>query len=239
MRARDRLEVLRLGMVVHIRHEEDAAGPRFLGGQHLTPLGRGLAHDEAIEPAIGVVLARLVVEDQDDLAPDVHAPVIVMTAFGGLDAEADEGDMGQHFPLSGWAERHRHELLAGAQPASSDSPSTRPLDGPRLVVTRLNRWKCDPSPPMRLSPSRSNREAMNSEANSFSGVAVNRPRNRSLARKNRSALISRWQIESFLGAVGSAPGRNTISSVVMESSVPDMSSSSSVRLQAGSMLPRL
>ena len=56
-------------MVVHIGDEEDADGPLLLGGQRLAQRRRGLAHDDAVERALGIVLARLVVEDQDDPAP--------------------------------------------------------------------------------------------------------------------------------------------------------------------------
>ncbi len=67
--------------------------------------------------------------------------------------------------------------------------------------------------PTRLRPSRSNREAMNAEARSFSGVAVNRPRNGSPARKNRSAFMSRWQIESLRGALASPPPGQSVPSI--------------------------
>ena len=88
---------------MHIGHEEDADGPFLLGGQRLAELGRGLAHDDAVERALGVILARLVVEDQDDLVSDVQALVIVMAVFGGTDAESGESDLARRF-LAGGAE---------------------------------------------------------------------------------------------------------------------------------------
>ena len=79
-----------------------------------------------------------------------------------------------------------------------------------VAVARWKGWKYDPSAPIGFSPIRWNREAMNCEARSFSGVAVNRPRKPSPARKNRSAFRSCWRIESFRGADGSAPGKTAV-----------------------------
>jgi hypothetical protein len=51
---------------------------------------------------------------------------------------------------------------------------------------------------------------MNCAARSFSGLAVNRPRKLSPARRNKSAFKSCWRIESFRGADGSARGKAAV-----------------------------
>ena len=49
-------------MVVNVQHKKDADRPFLLGGERLPKGCRGLAHDDTVERALGVVLARLVVE---------------------------------------------------------------------------------------------------------------------------------------------------------------------------------
>ena len=52
---------------------------------------RGLAHDDAVERALGILLTRLVVEDQDDPAPYIQVSIIVVSKLGAADAKAGEG----------------------------------------------------------------------------------------------------------------------------------------------------
>ena len=76
---------------MNIRHDQDAAGPLLLGRQCLAQQGGRLAHDQAVEGALGIVFARLVSEGQDNLVTYVRVPIVVVTALRVADAEAGEG----------------------------------------------------------------------------------------------------------------------------------------------------
>jgi hypothetical protein len=109
-------------VVVHVRDEEDADGPPLLGGQRLADRVGGLAGDDAVERALRIVLARLVVEDQDDLALHVQVAVVVVSEVGRRDAEAGEEELALDLARAGRAEgqgeesltdRHLHRLADG------------------------------------------------------------------------------------------------------------------------------
>ncbi len=71
--------------------------PFLLGDQRLAERRRGLAHDHAVERALGIVLTRLVVEHQDDPAPYIQVSIIVVSQFGAADAITGEGQFAFDF----------------------------------------------------------------------------------------------------------------------------------------------
>ena len=74
--------------------------------------------------------------------------VIVVPAFGGADAEADEDQSAFHLPLSSGAERQGDKLLARSEaglPISVDQ--LRLLDGPRVAVDEVEALEVRPVGP--------------------------------------------------------------------------------------------
>ena len=60
--------------------------------QHLEPDVRRGRISQAVEDRIGIVLLRLVIEDEDDLAARVQARVVVVMKLRSRDSEAGEHD---------------------------------------------------------------------------------------------------------------------------------------------------
>ena len=83
-------EVLGLGMIMNVGHDQDANGSFFLGGEHLLQGCSGLAHHQAIERALGVVLTRFVRQDEDDRVLDIQIVIVVVPSLRVADAEACE-----------------------------------------------------------------------------------------------------------------------------------------------------
>ena len=84
--------------------------------RRLAPRCRGLARDDAVERALGVVLARLVVEDQDDLAPHVQISVIVVPGSGALMPKPTKTSRPAACRSPGGLKRQGNKLLAGVKP---------------------------------------------------------------------------------------------------------------------------
>ena len=78
-------------MVVHIRHDEERDRAATLGFEGLAKRVGVLRGEQAVEGALRVGLARLVVEHEDDPPPHVGPAVIVATQVRGHDPETGEG----------------------------------------------------------------------------------------------------------------------------------------------------
>ncbi len=87
--------------------------PFCLGDQRLAERRRGLAHDHAVERALGIVLARLVVKHQDDLARYIQVSIIVVSQLGGDDAITGEGQLASDTRRC--AEREGEKILPGVE----------------------------------------------------------------------------------------------------------------------------
>jgi hypothetical protein len=72
---------------------EQRGGAMALRGPRLGPRVRVERESLAVERRVGVVLARLVIEDEHRLAAHVHARVVVIAELGGGDAVAGEDDV--------------------------------------------------------------------------------------------------------------------------------------------------
>ena len=111
--------------------------PRLLlGRSHLAPQRRGFRSHHAVERAVRVALAGLMVERQDDLALHVAA-VIVMLEMRRADPESDEHQ--RRAGLTAGADPLRIELLADremARRALAAITSSR-LPSPSVAVIRL------------------------------------------------------------------------------------------------------
>src|SRR5712691_345222 len=71
--------------------EEHPDGAVLFGIQHFHQRARISRAAFAVEDRAGVVLLRLMVEDQDDLAARVERGVVVIAEFRGGNSEAGEG----------------------------------------------------------------------------------------------------------------------------------------------------
>ena len=104
-------------MIVHVADEQDRRPrPSPAPPAPCATAVDGLRRDDAVERAVRVALARLVIERQHDLALHV-AVVVVVLQMRRADAEADEHD--RRARLAARAETLRVELLAGARDGAS------------------------------------------------------------------------------------------------------------------------
>src|SRR5262245_49168803 len=99
-------------MIVYVGHEEHRDGALLLRRERLSPRSRPLRRDHAVERAVRIALARLVIKGEHDVALHV-APVIVVPERRRANAEAGERDGSAH--ASSRAETMRIELLADGQ----------------------------------------------------------------------------------------------------------------------------
>ena len=100
-------------MVVHVGHEQHGQRAFFLRRQRFAPRCRPLRGDDAVERAVRIALARLVIEREDDLAFHVSG-VVVVRKRRRADAESDECDLSRH--AAAGAEPGRIEFLACVEP---------------------------------------------------------------------------------------------------------------------------
>src|SRR5207249_9739340 len=87
-------------------------GAFFLRRERLAPRRRPLGGDDAIERTVGIAFARLMIEDEDDLAFHV-AVVVVVRQRRSADPETGENDWPSGVACG--AEAEREELLALTQ----------------------------------------------------------------------------------------------------------------------------
>ena len=89
---RGRFEIRHAGMIVDVADEQHRDRALVLRRQRLAPHRRRLGRDDAVEGAVRIALARLVIEREDDLAFHV-AVVVVVAEVRRADAEAHEGHL--------------------------------------------------------------------------------------------------------------------------------------------------
>ena len=65
-------------MIVDVAHEQDADGALFLRGQRLAPCRSRFGGDDALERALRIAFAGLVIEDHHDGAADAVLVVVMV-----------------------------------------------------------------------------------------------------------------------------------------------------------------
>ena len=93
-------------MVGAVRHQDDPGGAVQFGVGSLGGKLRVLRQGLAFKHALGVGFLRLVTQDQDDLAFDVQAGIVVVAVFRRCNAVAGENDGAFQRPGLGKIERH-------------------------------------------------------------------------------------------------------------------------------------
>ena len=111
-RARRGFEVLRRGVIVHVGHEQHTDRALFLCRQDLLDGDGGLGRDHAVERAVRIALAGLVLQNEGDAALHPVAVVVVVQLWR-VNAKARISDRRLHRTVG--AEPLRIEVLLAAQ----------------------------------------------------------------------------------------------------------------------------
>ena len=110
--ARGRFEVRCAGVILDVADEHHRDRALLLRRQRLAPHGGRLGGDDAVERAVGIAFAWLVIEGEHDVALHIAA-VVVVAEVRCADAESGEHDRSRR--RAAGAEAVRVELLAQAQ----------------------------------------------------------------------------------------------------------------------------
>ena len=164
--ARRRLEVRRARMVVHVADEQHRARPLLLRREHPPPQRRPLGRHDAVEWAVRIALARLVVEREHDPAPHV-AVVVVVLQPRRRDAEAGEHDVAGR--AAARADALRVEILTRPQMAAG---AVRHDDVERVAVAERRGHQVVPLEVRIVRRGRLQTHALEPRADEIGGGAV-------------------------------------------------------------------